>query len=77
MQVIVIANELSHGAEKSQQPEVGFEPGPQGLQYSWRQANTLPRRCKSRFYCKAVEVCYLYTYPYYRTINLLRYQSSF
>ena len=31
------------GAEKSQLPEMGIEPGPQDL-----EANTLPRRCKSR-----------------------------
>ena len=57
---------MSQGAEKSQPPEVGIEPGPQDL-----KANTLPRRCKSRllpqgsrsvlytylrhFYCLAVE----------------------
>ena len=34
---------MSQGAEKSQPPEVGMEPGPQDL-----KANTLPRRCKSR-----------------------------
>ena len=34
---------MSQGAEKSQPPEVGIEPGPQDL-----KANTLPRRCKSR-----------------------------
>ena len=34
---------MSQGAEKSQPPEVGIEPGPQNL-----KANTLPRRCKSR-----------------------------
>ena len=35
---------MSQGAEKSQPPEVGIEPGPQDL-----KANTQPRRCKSRF----------------------------
>ena len=35
--------EMSQGAEKSQPPEMGIEPGPQDL-----KANTLPRRCKSR-----------------------------
>ena len=45
---------VSQGAEKSQPPEVGIEPGPQDL-----KANTLPRRCKSRLYRKAVEVCYI------------------
>ena len=34
---------LSQGAEKSQPPEVGIEPGPQDL-----KVNTLPSRCKSQ-----------------------------
>ena len=36
-------HQMSQGAKKSQQPEVGFELGPQDL-----KANTLPRCCKSR-----------------------------
>ena len=50
---------MSQGAEKSQPPEVGIEPGPQDL-----KANTLPRRCKSRLLPQGSRSV-LYTYPYY------------
>ena len=53
-------HQMSQGAEKSQPPEVGIEPGPQDL-----QASTLPRRCKSGLLpqgCRSV----FYTYPYYK-----------
>ena len=50
---------MSQGAEKSNPPEVGIEPGPQDL-----KANTLPRRCKSRLLPQGSRSV-LYTYPYY------------
>ena len=46
---------MSLGAEKSQPPEVGIEPGPQDL-----KANTLPQGSRS----------VLYTYPYYMYLIL-------
>ena len=51
---------MSQGAEKSQPPEVGIEPGPQDL-----QANTLPRHCKSRLLPQGSRSVVLYTYPSY------------
>ena len=50
---------MSQGAEKSQPPEVGIEPGPQDL-----KANTLPRRCKNRLPPQGGRNA-LYTYTYY------------
>ena len=47
-------HQMSHGAEKSQPPEVGIEPGPQDL-----KANTLPCRCKSRLLPQG-SICELY-----------------
>ena len=52
-------HQMSQGAEKSQPPEVGIEPGPQDL-----KANTLPRRCKSRLLPQGSRSV-LDTYPYY------------
>ena len=52
-------HQMSQGAEKSQLPEVGIEPGPPDL-----KANTLPRRCKSRLLPQGSR-CELYTYTYY------------
>ena len=48
---------MSEGAEKSQPPEVGIEPGPQDL-----KANTLPRHCKSQLLPQGSRSV-LYTYP--------------
>ena len=58
-------HQMSQGAEKSQPPEVGIEPGPQDL-----KANTLPRRCKSRLLPQGSRSV-LYTYPYYIKILYL------
>ena len=52
-------HQMSQGAEKSQPPEVGIEPGLQDL-----KANTLPRPCKSRLLLQGSRSV-LYTYPYY------------
>ena len=59
---------MSQGAEKSQLPEVGIEPGPQDL-----KANTLPRRCKSRLLPQGSRsVLYTYTYYIFPCFKLIR-----
>ena len=51
-------HQMSQDAEKSQQPEVGIEHGPQDL-----KANTLPRHCKSRLLPQGSRsVLHLYIY---------------
>ena len=60
--------QMSQGAEKSQPPEVGIEPGPQDL-----QANTLPRRCKSRLLPQGSRsVLHTYTYYIFPCFKLIR-----
>ena len=57
---------MSQGAEKSQLPEVGIEPGPQDL-----KANTLPRRCKSRLLpqgSRSVFINPYYIFPCFKKI---------
>ena len=51
-------HQMSQGAEKSQLPEVGIEPGPQDL-----QENTLPRRCKSRLLQQGSKSVFIYLDP--------------
>ena len=59
---------MSQGAEKSQPPKVGIEPGPQDL-----KANTLPRRCKSRLLPQGSRsVLYTYTYYIFPCFKLIR-----
>ena len=49
---------MLQGAEKSQLPEVGIEPGPQDL-----KENAQPRRCKSRLLPQGSRsVLFTYTY---------------
>ena len=55
---------MSQGAEKSQLPEVGIEPGPHDL-----KVNTLPCRCESRLLPQGGR-SELYTYPYYICLNI-------
>ena len=61
---------MSQGAEKSQLPEVGIEPGLQDL-----KANTLPRRCKSWLLPQGSRSVF-YTYPYYIDIIYLAEQAK-
>ena len=59
---------LSQGAEISQPPQVGIEPGPQDL-----KTNTLLRRCKRRLLqqgCRSV--LYAYTYYIFPCFKLIR-----
>ena len=53
-------HQMSQGAEKSQPPEVGIEPGPQDL-----EPITLTRRCISGLLPQGSRSVF-YTYPYYK-----------
>ena len=57
--LVLINLTMSQGAEKSQLPEVGIEPGLQDL-----KANTLSDLCKSRFLPQGSRSVFN-TYPYY------------
>ena len=72
-EVITSCAKRQQGAEKSQPPEVGIEPGLWDL-----KANTLPRRCKAGFYRNAVEVYYiLIPTTYSPTLILKEYATKY